>query len=131
VLLRVVSDSHAHVHEPGSLPHRSRARLGGGHSDRVNVMSSTRADSIGMCVAGACAVHCIATPLIAGILPVIGASLLDPRTEWLFLLSSLMVSSFAMASGCVRGRRPRRTVPDARLMEAADGLVSVTQRHTT
>jgi MerC mercury resistance protein len=58
-----------------------------------------------MCAAAVCAVHCIATPLIVGILPVIGLPLLDPRTEWLLLSVSLTVSSVALFSGCVRDRR--------------------------
>ena len=58
-----------------------------------------------MCAAAVCAVHCIATPLIVGILPVIGLPLLDPRTEWLFVSVSLTVSSVALFSGCVRHRR--------------------------
>jgi hypothetical protein len=68
-------------------------------------MASARADTLGMCVAGACAVHCIATPLIVGILPVVGLPLLDPRTEWLFLSCSLVLSSVAVFSGCVRHHR--------------------------
>jgi hypothetical protein len=58
-----------------------------------------------MFVAGACAVHCIATPLIVGVLPVVGLPLLHPRTEWLFLAFSLVLSSVAVFSGCVRHDR--------------------------
>jgi hypothetical protein len=68
-------------------------------------MWSSRSDAIGMCAAAVCAVHCIATPLIVGILPVIGLPLLDPRTEWLLLSVSLTISSLAVFSGCVRHRR--------------------------
>jgi hypothetical protein len=85
-------------------------RRRGGDSVRRDVMSTARTDSIGMYAAGACAVHCIATPLIVGILPVIGLPLLDPRTEWIFLSLSLTLSSFAVFSGC---RRHRQWMPVA------------------
>jgi hypothetical protein len=102
---RAANNSRAHVHEPIRLRHRRRARRRRRDSDRLVVMSTGRADSIGMCVAGACAVHCIATPLIVGILPVVGLPLLGPRAEWLFLSCSLVLSSSAIFSGCIRHHR--------------------------
>jgi hypothetical protein len=69
------------------------------------VRGSARADSISLCLAGACAMHCVGAPFVAGILPVVGVAVGDPRLEWLFLVVSLFTSAIALCHGCLRNHR--------------------------
>jgi hypothetical protein len=69
-------------------------------------------------MAGACAVHCLIAPLIAGLLPVVGAIALDARTEWMLLSGSLITSVATLVTGCLRTHGSR-----AALVPLAAGLV--------
>lgn len=55
-----------------------------------------------MCMAGACAIHCVAGPAVVAFLPVIGIELLSDRAEWMFLLLSFGTSATVLVRGCFR-----------------------------
>lgn len=65
----------------------------------------SRADSVSICLAGACAVHCVATPVVIGLLPLVGLRLADSRLEIALLLTSLAVSGLTLCNGCLRHHR--------------------------
>jgi hypothetical protein len=65
-------------------------------------------DRAGIAVAVACAIHCVAVPLVGASIQVAGAFASD-RTELLFLTSSLLVSGTTVLANCLR-RGPRRAV---------------------
>jgi hypothetical protein len=65
---------------------------------------TSRADPVSICLSGACAVHCLAGPVVISVLPV-AAPLVDPLTEWVFLALSLAVSGVTLLRGCVRAHR--------------------------
>ena len=46
-------------------------------------------------------------PFIVGILPIAGLVFLDPSAEWLFLSTSLVMSTVVVTTACVRGHRRR------------------------
>jgi hypothetical protein len=54
--------------------------------------------------------HCLAGPLIAGGLPLIGMAVLSAKTEWLLMTASFGTSALALANGCIRTRRQWRAV---------------------
>jgi hypothetical protein len=65
-------------------------------------------DRAGIAVALACALHCVAAPLVGASMQVAG-TLASERTELLFLTSSLLVSGTTVFANCLR-RGPRRAV---------------------
>jgi hypothetical protein len=71
---------------------------------------AARGDRISICLAGACAVHCIGSPLLAGILPIVSIAMLDSRVEWVFLCVSLVTSAMTLSSGCLRSHRQWRAL---------------------
>ena len=60
----------------------------------------------GACLSLACAVHCVSTPLLAGLLPVVGLGfLVDEGTESLLVGSALLVACLSLSFGYrVHGR---------------------------
>lgn len=60
------------------------------------------ADPVSICLAGACAVHCLVTPMAAAALPVAGLTLDNPFVEWSLILLSAGTSAYVLARGCVR-----------------------------
>lgn len=64
-----------------------------------------RSDYAGIGAAAICAVHCLVTPWLIAVAPLIGAALLPESTEAVLLSASLGISSYAMTSGRVRARR--------------------------
>jgi hypothetical protein len=67
-------------------------------------------DPVSICLAGACAVHCLVTPLAVGLLPVVGITLANPGLEWIFLTVSLATSMFTLLTGCLRSHRQWRAL---------------------
>ncbi len=47
------------------------------------------ADRLGVLAAAACAVHCLAAPIVLAILPVVGGVWASPKTHWVFAAISL------------------------------------------
>lgn len=73
------------------------------------VRDAAAGDRAGICLAGACALHCVGAPLVASFLPV--AETLDsPVMEWAFLTGSLVTSVTALAAGCLRTHGQVRTM---------------------
>lgn len=68
------------------------------------------ADPVSICLAGACAVHCLLTPVAVALLPVLGITLGNPLAEWGFILLSLGTSAYALAQGCLRSHRHWRAL---------------------
>jgi hypothetical protein len=66
------------------------------------------ADRAGIAIAVACALHCMATPILAASIQVIGA-FASERAELGFLASSLLISGTTVVVNCVR-RGPRAVV---------------------
>ena len=65
-------------------------------------------DRAGIALAAACALHCIATPMLAASIQVAGV-FASERTELMFLASSLLISGTTMLANCLR-RRARGVV---------------------
>lgn len=63
------------------------------------------ADPVSICLAGACAVHCVATPAAVALLPVIGLPLANPAVEWTLVLLSVGGSAAVLVRGCLRSHR--------------------------
>jgi hypothetical protein len=56
----------------------------------------------------ACMIHCLAIPLLAAVLPIVGGALLPDREfHWVMLGLVLPASLWALTSGCRRHRRLR------------------------
>jgi hypothetical protein len=72
--------------------------------------STLRGDRISVCLAGACAAHCVGAPLLAGILPVVGIVVADPGTEWVLQGMSLATSAITLSTGCLRNHRQWRAM---------------------
>ncbi len=52
----------------------------------------TRWDRIGIMASAVCAVHCTLLPLLVAVVPMVGLSrLLEPRLEWLFMVSAALI----------------------------------------
>jgi hypothetical protein len=66
---------------------------------------SSRADSAGICLASACAVHCMVSPLVLAALPIVGTVISGTFAEWTFMTSSLATSAVTLAVGCRRHHR--------------------------
>jgi hypothetical protein len=74
-------------------------------------------DRAGIAVALACALHCIAAPLVGASMQVAGA-FASERSELPFLTSSLLVSGTTVLMNCLR-RGPRRPVWGALVVGAS------------
>jgi hypothetical protein len=64
--------------------------------------STPAGDALGICMAGACAIHCVAGPAVVASLPAIGIELVSARVEWMFLLLSFGTSAMVLVRGCFR-----------------------------
>lgn len=63
-------------------------------------------DRFAMMLSGICMIHCLVTPLLVALLPILGIALLSDREfHWLLLVLVLPASIWALASGCRRHRR--------------------------
>jgi membrane-bound ClpP family serine protease len=61
---------------------------------------NAKLDRVGMLVSCTCALHCLAMPLVLGLLPVLGASFLaDELTENLLLLTAVSVGICSLLPG--------------------------------
>src|ERR671911_1120631 len=78
-------------------------------------------DRAGIALAAACALHCIATPMLAASIQVAGV-FASERTELAFLASSLLISGTTMLANCLR--RGARVVVWASFAAGASLLVS-------
>jgi hypothetical protein len=68
-----------------------------------------RLDRLGAAASLACAVHCVATPLLAGLLQIVGMSFLaSEEAEWLLVGLSLGVGSLSLAPSYARKHKQRR-----------------------
>jgi hypothetical protein len=90
--------------------------------ERANIALRPRGDVWGICLASACAIHCIATPLVLGMLPLVAGALLEhPALEWLLVLLSVLLSSVTIAHG---SRRHGRWYPALPLVAGAALLLA-------
>jgi hypothetical protein len=64
-----------------------------------------RADAASMCLAGMCALHCLAAPAAVGVLPLVSLTVENPVVEWGMLLLSLVTSAVVLGRGCIRQHR--------------------------
>ena len=78
-------------------------------------------DRAGIALAAACALHCIATPMLAASLQVAGV-FTSERTELVFLASSLLISGTTILATCLR--RGARGVVWASFVVGASLLIS-------
>jgi hypothetical protein len=62
-------------------------------------------DRAGIVLAGVCAVHCLATPLAIGLMPVMAAALEHPGIEWPLMLLSIGTSAGVVSRGCALAHR--------------------------
>jgi hypothetical protein len=62
-------------------------------------------DRTGIVLAGACAIHCLATPLSVGLMPAMAAALEHPGFEWPLVLLSIGTSAVVVARGCALAHR--------------------------
>jgi hypothetical protein len=70
--------------------------------------SSARIDLVGTCVSLVCAVHCLAVPLLATVLPLAGAGvLLGGSLEILFIVASVILATGSLCWGFRRHGRWR------------------------
>jgi hypothetical protein len=83
----------------------------------------TVGDRAGMCMAGACALHCVGVPLLATLLPLFSTALESPGLEWAFLLVSLTTSAIVVVAGCILSHR--RWLPLAPYVTGATLLLTV------
>jgi hypothetical protein len=72
------------------------------------VRSMAIADRAGIVLAVACAVHCVAAPVLATSLQLAGV-FASESTELLFLTSSLLISGMTVGTACAQGRCRRLT----------------------
>jgi hypothetical protein len=72
------------------------------------IQSIDMGDRAGIAVAVACALHCVAAPILGTTVQVTGA-LASERTELVFLGSSLLISGTTVVANCLR-RRARAAV---------------------
>lgn len=62
-------------------------------------------DAVGTTVSLACAVHCLALPLVVGLLPALGlAHLLDERIEWAFVATTAIIGVASLGPAAWRTR---------------------------
>src|ERR1043165_2897809 len=59
-------------------------------------------DGAGVVVSGLCAIHCLATPVLASSLPLIFG---NDRLEVAFLIAAAAIALWSVARGCVRHHR--------------------------
>jgi MerC mercury resistance protein len=75
------------------------------------ITEGNRLDRLGAAASLACAVHCAAMPLLAGLLPLVGMSFLaSDQAEWLLVGLSLCVGSLSLAPSYARKHRQWRPV---------------------
>src|ERR1700752_2805440 len=67
--------------------------------------SSETGDRAGIVVAVACAVHCLAIPIVAASMP-LASILVSEWSEFVILAASLLISSVAMVTSCRRHDAP-------------------------
>jgi len=68
--------------------------------------SSARWDILGSVLSTLCAIHCLAMPILAGVLPLIGLGILGNRTfELTACAGMLTLAAFCLWLGCLRHRR--------------------------
>jgi hypothetical protein len=70
-----------------------------------------RLDSFGVFVSSLCAVHCVIVALFLAALPVAGATLLsNPRVEFAFVVSALLIGFISLGLGYWRVHRDERPI---------------------
>lgn len=82
------------------------------------------ADRAGIGAAAICAVHCLITPWLIGVAPLLGAAALGEPAETLLLSTSLGISSYVVTSSGVRAHNRWRAV----LLITAGAMVLVAAR---
>ena len=81
-------------------------------------------DAAGVTASWACAVHCLALPLLVGVLPLVGLSfLLDETTERIFILVSILLAALSLLPAYFREHGKIRSVF---LAAAGIGLIVLT-----
>jgi len=69
-------------------------------SEMANTRSIGNLDRAGACLSVACAVHCMAMPLVVAFLPAMGLAILaDERTELILVLSSVLLAATSLCWG--------------------------------
>lgn len=66
-------------------------------------------DRLGVCAASACAVHCLAAPVILAFAPLMGSVWASPATHWAFAAVSIP-AAFSLLRRNLRGQSHRRGV---------------------
>jgi hypothetical protein len=70
-----------------------------------------RLDRVGVAASLVCAVHCMAMPLLAGLLPLMGLSFLaEDQTEWVLTGMSLGIGSLSLLPSYVRRHKQWRPI---------------------
>ncbi|MDG1982986.1 MAG: MerC domain-containing protein [Planctomycetota bacterium] len=69
-------------------------------------------DRLGVLAAGACAIHCMAAPLVLGLAPAIGSFWASPKTHWAFAAITVPAAA-SLLWRARRSRWPRRVATAA------------------
>ena len=66
-------------------------------SGNKTLVNEARLDRLGVAASCACAIHCLITPLLIGLLPLLGLSwFADARTEWSFVTLSVLLGLLSL-----------------------------------
>ena len=72
-------------------------------SRNKTLVDEARLDRLGVAASCACAIHCLITPLLVGLLPLLGLSwFADARTEWSFVALSVLLGLLSLLPGYFR-----------------------------
>lgn len=85
---------------------------------------AARLDQAGMLASSLCALHCLAMPVIVGMLPLLGLTFLaDEQTEWTLIAVAFLLGLSSLLPGYVR--RHRRWQPMAMFVFGAGLIMTV------
>lgn len=73
----------------------------------MDIQKPGRLDQLGIALSGACAVHCVLTPIVLFLMPLVGAALASPWVHRIFALVLIPPGMFAFLRGYVRSGKLR------------------------
>jgi hypothetical protein len=73
----------------------------------MEIQKPGRLDQIGIALSGACAVHCVLTPLLLILMPLVGAALASPWVHRVFAFVLIPPGMFAFLRGYARSGKLR------------------------
>ena len=74
----------------------------------ASITSDNPLDKVGVIASCACALHCTLAPLVVAVLPLLGLRfLVDERTEWIFVGTSILIGVASLLPSYLRHRRTR------------------------